>query len=114
MVRCHLEAFAELRGAGYVVTRRSSMWSVTSGSGPGRARKRAALIISRIKAGQEAAPLPIAVNTASGPTMDDLAARYLERACRCAREAQDGREYTAVLYCYRTQTTGAVFFAAMN
>ena len=45
------------------------------------ARRRAALIISRIKAGQE----PIAVKLAEGPTVGELAERYLEEhvAVRC-------------------------------
>ena len=43
-----------------------------------QARRRAALIIVRIKAGEEAVPLPLAARAAGGPTVADLAARYLE------------------------------------
>ena len=42
------------------------------------ARRRAALVIARIKAGEEAVPLPLAARVAGGPTVADLAARYLE------------------------------------
>ena len=49
------------------------------------ARRRAALIISRIKAGQEPIPEPMAVKLAEGPTVGELAERYLEEhvAVRC-------------------------------
>ena len=50
------------------------------------ARRRAALIIARVKAGEEpAAPEPPAARRANGPTVADLAARYLEEhaAARC-------------------------------
>ena len=43
-----------------------------------QARRRAALIVARIKAGEEPVPLPLAVKAAGGPTVADLAARYLE------------------------------------
>ena len=43
-----------------------------------QARRRAALIIMRIKAGEEPVPLPLAVKAVGGPTVADLAARYLE------------------------------------
>ena len=49
------------------------------------ARRRAALIIARIKAGEEPVPEPLAAKLANGPTVGDLAARYLEEhvAVRC-------------------------------
>ena len=49
------------------------------------ARRRAALIISRIKAGQEPIAEPMAVKLAEGPTVGELAERYLEEhvAVRC-------------------------------
>ena len=43
-----------------------------------QARRRAALVIVRIKAGEEPVPLPLAVKAVGGPTVVDLAARYLE------------------------------------
>ena len=49
------------------------------------ARRRAALIISRIKAGQEPITEPMAVKLAEGPTVGELAERYLKEhvAVRC-------------------------------
>ena len=48
-----------------------------------QARRRAALILARIKAGEEAVPAPMAPR--NGPTVAELAARYLEEhvAVRC-------------------------------
>ena len=50
-----------------------------------QARRRAASIIARIKAGEEPVPLPLAARANGGPTVADLAARYLEEhvAVRC-------------------------------
>ena len=42
------------------------------------ARRRAALIVTRIKAGEDPVPLPLAARARGGPTVADLAARYLE------------------------------------
>ena len=49
------------------------------------ARRRAALVIARIKAGEEPVPEPVAVKLAEGPTVGALAERYLEEhvAVRC-------------------------------
>ena len=49
------------------------------------ARRRAALIVARIKAGEEPVPEPMAARIADGPTVAALAARYLEEhvAVRC-------------------------------
>ena len=48
-------------------------------------RRRAAMIIARIKAGEEPVPEPLAVKLAEGPTVADIAERYLEEhvAVRC-------------------------------
>ena len=54
--------------------------------GAAEARRRAALIIARVKAGEDpAVPGPPAARRATGPTVADLAARYLEEhvAARC-------------------------------
>ena len=50
-----------------------------------QARRRAALVIARIKAGEEPTPEPRARRLANGPTVAALAARYLEEhvAVRC-------------------------------
>ena len=47
--------------------------------GAEEARRRAALIISRIKAGEDPVPLPLPAKYAGGPTVADLAGRYLEQ-----------------------------------
>ena len=49
------------------------------------ARRRAALIIARIKAGEKPVAEPLALRLADGPTVAELAARYLEEhvAARC-------------------------------
>ena len=53
--------------------------------GAEEARRRAALIISRIKAGEDPVPLPLPAKYAGGPTVADLAGRYLKQhvAVRC-------------------------------
>ena len=53
--------------------------------GAGEARRRAALVIARAKAGEESAPKPGAEAAAGGPTVAEFAARYLEEhvAVRC-------------------------------
>ena len=45
---------------------------------PEEARRRAALIIARIKAGKDPVPEPLAVKRPDGPTVAELAARYLK------------------------------------
>ena len=52
---------------------------------PEEARRRAALIISRIKAGEEPVPEPLSATLAKGSTVADIARRYLEDhvAVRC-------------------------------
>ena len=49
------------------------------------ARRRAALIIARIKAGEQPVPEPMAVKLAEGPTVAEIAERYLKEhvAVRC-------------------------------
>ncbi len=49
------------------------------------AKQRAALIIARVKAGEDPVPEPLAGKQAQGPTVGDLAVRYLEEhvAVRC-------------------------------
>ena len=55
------------------------------------ARRRAALIIARIKAGEEAVPEPMAVKLAGGPTVAEIAGRYLEEhvAVRCKPKTEE-------------------------
>ena len=53
-------------------------------------RQRAALIIARVKAGEEPVPLPLPAKYAGGPKVADLAKRYLEEhiAVRCKSKTQ--------------------------
>ena len=53
--------------------------------GAEQARQRAALIIARVKAGEEPVPEPMAARLSGGPTVGELARRYLEEhvAVRC-------------------------------
>ena len=55
-----------------------------------QARQRAALIIARVKAGEEPVPLPLPAKYAAGPKVADLARRYLEEhvAVRCKPKTQ--------------------------
>ena len=55
------------------------------------ARRRAALIIARIKAGKEPVPEPMAVKLADGPTVAELARRYLDEhvAVRCKPRTEE-------------------------
>ena len=55
------------------------------------ARRRAALIIARIKAGEEPVPEPMAVKLAEGPTVAEIAGRYLEEhvAVRCKPKTEE-------------------------
>ena len=65
---------------------------------PEEARRRAGLILLRIKAGQEPVPEPLAATLASGPTVADLARHYLEDhvAVRCkAKTEADYRQVIA-------------------
>ena len=50
--------------------------------GAGQARQRAALIITRIKSGEDPVPLPIAAKFAAGPTVTDLARHTFNRRAR--------------------------------
>ena len=58
---------------------------------PEEARRRAALIIARIKAGEEPVPEPLSATLAKGPTVADLARRYLEDhvAVRCRPNTEE-------------------------
>ena len=58
--------------------------------GAEEARQRAALIIARIKAGEDPVPLPLPAKHHGGPTVADLAGRYLEQhvAVRCKPKTQ--------------------------
>ena len=56
------------------------------------ARRRAARIVNRIKAGEDPVPEPLPARLAGGPTVADLAARYMEKhvAVRCKESTAEG------------------------
>ena len=62
-----------------------------------QARQRAALIIARIKAGEEPVPLPLAARINGGPTVADLAARYLEEHVEVKLKPNTQRQVRGVL-----------------
>ena len=63
-----------------------------------RARQRAVLIIARIKAGEEPVPLPLAARANGGPTVADLAARYLEEHVEVRLKPNTQRQVRGVLH----------------
>ena len=61
------------------------------------ARRRAALIVARIKAGEEPVPEPMAVTLASGPTVADLAAVYLDQVVAVRLKPASAKTYRGVI-----------------
>ena len=61
------------------------------------ARRRAALIVARIKAGEEPVPEPMAVMLAKGPTVADLAAMYLKEVVAVRLKPASAKTYRGVI-----------------
>ena len=61
------------------------------------ARRRAALIVARIKAGEEPVPEPMAVKLANGPTVGDLAAMYLKEVVAVRLKPASAKAYRGVI-----------------
>ena len=61
------------------------------------ARRRAALIVARIKAGEEPVPEPMAVMLAKGPTVADLAAVYLDQVVAVRLKPASAKTYRGVI-----------------
>ena len=82
--------------------------------GAEQARQRAALIIARVKAGEDPVPLPLAAKFAGGPTVADLARRYLEDhvAHRC--KPKTARTARSVVNRHIVPTLGKVPLAAVE
>jgi len=78
------------------------------------AKRRAALIIARVKAGEDPVPEPLAAKLAQGPTVADLAARYLEEhvAVRC--KPKTARTSRSVLERHIVPTLGGLALAAVE
>ena len=60
---------------------------------PEEARRRAALIVARIKAGEAPIPEPMAVTLANGPTVGDLAERYIEEVVEVRLKPASAKSY---------------------
>ena len=60
---------------------------------PEEARRRAALIVVRIKAGEEPIPEPMAVTEAKGPTVADLAKMYLDEVVAVRLKESSAKSY---------------------
>ena len=61
------------------------------------ARRRAALIVARIKAGEEPIPEPMAMTLANGPTVAELAAVYLEEVVGVRLKPASAKSYRGVI-----------------
>ena len=61
------------------------------------ARRRAALMVARIKAGEEPVPEPMAVKLANGPTVADLAAVYLDQVVAVRLKPATAKAYRGVI-----------------
>ena len=64
---------------------------------PEEARRRAALIVARIKAGEAPIPEPIAVTQANGPTVADLAAAYLREVVAVRLKPASAKSYRCTI-----------------
>ena len=82
--------------------------------GAEQARRRAALIIARIKAGEEPVPEPMAAKLANGPKVADLAARYMAEhvAVRCKPKTE--RTFRSLLDRHVLPALGRVPVAAVG
>ena len=79
-----------------------------------QARQRAALIIARIKAGEEPVPLPLAARANGGPTVADLAARYLEEHVEVKLKPNTQRQVRGVLRCHILPALGKMPLVAIE
>ena len=61
------------------------------------ARRRAALIVARIKAGEEPVPEPMAVKLANGPTVADLVTVYLDQVVAVRLKPASAKAYRGVI-----------------
>ena len=82
--------------------------------GADEARKRAALIIARIKAGETPSPEPAAAKLTDGPTVSDLAARYMEIHVARHCKPKTAGNYRWLLNAHVLPALGRVPLAAMD
>ena len=79
-----------------------------------QARQRAALIIARIKAGEEPVPLPIAARLNGGPTVANLVGRYLEEHVAVRLKPGTQRRVRGLLHGHILPALGRVPVAALE
>ena len=78
------------------------------------ARRRAALIIARIRAGEEPLPLPLAATANGGPTVADLAARYLEEHAAVRLKPGSQKLVEILIRCHILPALGRMPLAAVE
>ena len=79
-----------------------------------QARQRAALIITRIRAGEEPVPLPLAARLNGGPTVADLAERYLEEHVAVRLKPRTQRRVRGMLQNHLLPALGRLPLAAVE
>ena len=79
-----------------------------------QARQRAALIITRIKAGEEPVPLPLAARLNGGPTVADLVGRYLEEHVAVRLKPRTQRRVRGLLHGHILPALGRIPAAALE
>ena len=78
------------------------------------AKRRAALIIARVKAGEDPVPEPLAAKLAQGPRVADLAARYLEEHVSVRCKPKTARTSRSVVERHIVPTLGGLSLAAVE
>ena len=79
-----------------------------------QARQRAALIIARIKVGEEPVPLPLPAKYHGGPTVPDLSRRYLEEHVEVHCKPKTQRMARSVVNRHIVPALGRVPIAAVE
>ena len=79
-----------------------------------QARQRAALIITRIKAGEEPVPLPLAARLNGSPTVADLVGRYLEEHVAVRLKPRTQRRVRGLLHGHILPALGRIPAAALE
>ena len=79
-----------------------------------KARQRAALVLARIRAGEEPLPLPLAARAKGGPTVADLAARYLEEHAAIRLKPGSQTLVEILIRCHILPTLGRMPLAAVE
>ena len=79
-----------------------------------RARRRAAFIIARIRAGEDPLPLPLAARFNGGPTVADLAERYLEEHVAVRLKPETQRRVRVLLHSHILPALGRLPLEAVE